>query len=57
MHNVNNKSLLGQIWKRMGECVGEYAGNVKGRESEGRGGNFLICHVWIHEKIVETDLT
>ena len=36
MHNVNNKSLLGQIWKCMGECVGEYAGNVKGREWEGK---------------------
>ena len=35
MHNMDNKSLSGQIWKRMGEYVGEYAGNMKGRRGEG----------------------
>ena len=57
MYDVNHKSLSGQRWICMGECLllgrVDYAGIGEGR---GRGGNFLICHVWIHEEVVETDL-
>ena len=53
MHDVNNKSLSGQRWRSKEECV--LLGRVGIVEGRGRGGNFLICHVWIHE-VVKTDL-